>query len=328
MIDPTDGQVPALRQWPQGEQLDPATAMTVDCPGCNGPWLVHPDLAGFRLRCACGAWMQMPPRQTKPVYALPFEQQVEIAPVPEQRDAQGRVELPMVRGEVSDAPMPTHVPLAPGTVQHGNVETQQRWNNAAFLELALMMTAFLLPWLLVSWLFEGQARTLVMPFTSMATGVAVVLIAAVLSPYAFTGFRAAGGRFFAEAGLGAMVMAWLATLWVGFIDIDGESSSFMLGIREALGDGWALFVIAFCPALFEELAFRGAVQGRFSALLGRNHGIIATGAAFGLCHGVTAALPFHIGLGIWFCWLRERSASLLPGMLAHALYNGILVLTA
>ncbi len=80
--------------------------------------------------------------------------------------------------------------------------------------------------------------------------------------------------------------------------------------------------------MFEELAFRGVVQGRFTALLGRFQGIVATGAAFGLCHGVTPALPFHVGIGIWLCWLRERSGSLLPGMVAHALYNGLIALTA
>jgi membrane protease YdiL (CAAX protease family) len=87
-------------------------------------------------------------------------------------------------------------------------------------------------------------------------------------------------------------------------------------------------VIALCPALFEELAFRGVIHGRFLALLGKSQGMLATGVCFGLCHGVTAGLPFHVGLGIYFSWLRERSSSLFPGMLTHALYNGALVLAA
>lgn len=85
-------------------------------------------------------------------------------------------------------------------------------------------------------------------------------------------------------------------------------------------------MIAVCPALFEELAFRGAIQRRFLAMLGRSQELLATGVCFGLCHGVTAGLPFHAGLGIYLGWLRERSTSLLPGMVAHALYNGTILL--
>lgn len=323
-----DGELPVPRQWPPDEELDPATVMDVTCPGCNGPWRVHPDLAGFRMRCSCGTWITMPARARPTTFLLPFEQTAEIVPAKQQRDDQGRVELPLRKGEVSDAPMPTHLPMAPGTVQRATIETQQRWTNAAFLELALMMAAFVLPSVLVGWLLEGQARTLAMPFVSMATGVVVVILAAVMNPYSFSGVRGARLRYWPEAVIGAVAAAGLAMAWVEFIDIHGSAEAMMRGMREALGTGWMLFAIALCPALFEELAFRGAVQGRFSALLGTHHGIIATGAAFGLCHGVTAALPFHVGLGVWLCWLRERSGSLLPGMLAHGLYNGILVVTA
>jgi len=150
------------------------------------------------------------------------------------------------------------------------------------------------------------------------------LIAAAMSPYAFTGLRPAAPRHFAEAALFAIGAFLLAIGWMALVDVDDESGKMMRGLRDILGEGWLLFVLAFCPAVFEEIAFRGAVQGRFYALLGRTQGLIATGAAFGLCHGVSAGLPFQIGIGIYLCWLRERSRSLLPGMLAHALYNGMI----
>jgi len=323
-----DNDTPVIRQWPPDEPLDPETAMMVTCPDCGGPWRVHPDLAGFRLRCDCGAWITMPARQEATSVSLPFEQEGEVVAAEEQLDDQGRVEMPMQPGEVSDTAMPTHVPLAPGALQHANVETRQRWTNRAFLELSLMMAAFLLPWLFVSLMLEGRAHVLAMPFVSMFTGIVIVLLAAASSPYAFTGLRRSPGRFFAEGALGAAAGAALALGWSQLTDPTGQGDASLRDIVDALGWGWTFFVIALCPALFEEVAFRGAVQGRFSALLGRNQGILLTGTAFGLCHGITTALPLHIGLGVWLCWLRERSASLLPGILAHAIYNGLIVLSA
>ena len=190
------------------------------------------------------------------------------------------------------------------------------------------MAALVLPTVCAGFVLDGEARTLAMPFASLASGVLVLVIAAATSPFAFTGLRAAGTRFFVEAVLVAAVFFGLATLWVSFLDADGESAAMLRGLRATLGTGWFLFVLAFTPAVFEEIAFRGAVQGRFTALLGRFPGLIATGAAFGVCHGITPALPFHVGIGVYLCFLRERSASLLPGMLMHGLYNAAIGLAA
>lgn len=327
MEPPDRDSVPAVRQWPPDEALDPLQALSVQCPSCAAPWRVHQDLAGFRMRCDCSAWIAIPPRlQSVPAALLLDDAAASGPPAPLPGDGQGLLMVPVARGQVTDQEMPVHLPMAPGAVQHGNTRTQQRWTNAAFLELAMLMAAFLLPHLLVDILLEGEARALALPFVSMATGIVVVLIAAVTSPYAFRALRPAAPRHFLEAVLAAAAAAGLALLWVQLIDTTDEGGAMLRGIRTALGTGWALFVIAVCPALFEELAFRGAIQGRFLAMLGRSQGLLATGVCFGLCHGVTAGLPFHVGLGIYLGWLRERSTSLLPGMVAHALYNGTILL--
>ena len=67
------------------------------------------------------------------------------------------------------------------------------------------------------------------------------------------------------------------------------------------------------------------LQGRLIALYGRNLGLFVTATAFALVHGQPAVLPIHLSLGLYLGWLRERSNSLLPGMLMHFLYNGTLV---
>ena len=87
-----------------------------------------------------------------------------------------------------------------------------------------------------------------------------------------------------------------------------------------------LLLIGVFPAIFEELAFRGMLQGRLTAILGRREGILATGAAFAMAHGISIGTPFHIFLGFYLGFLRERSGSLLPGMGLHFLYNSAIVL--
>ena len=317
-----ESNLPVVRQWPPDEDIDPNTALAAECSGCGSPWRIHPDLAGFRVRCSCGTYVEAP-RLPPPAPATDlFEGKPDDLPVAKiTKDDQGRLDLPLKKGEVTDREMPISAAMAPGTVQHGSVGTQQRWTNAAFLELALFLAAFLLPQVIIKWSFDGDARALAMPFGSLVTGIAVVIIAAATSPFAFSGMRLAPARFFLEAVAVAGVTLVLAMWWMQFVDAGDESGAMLRALRDGLGYGWFLFVLAFCPAVFEEIAFRGAVQGRFCALLGRFQGLIATAAAFGLAHGVTAALPFHVGIGVYLCFLRERSKSLLPCMLMHGLYN-------
>jgi membrane protease YdiL (CAAX protease family) len=118
-----------------------------------------------------------------------------------------------------------------------------------------------------------------------------------------------------------------AELWVGLLrDAFAGWEQEMVALRKQLGIPLLLFVMALCPGVFEELAFRGLLQGRLAALLGRNQAIWATGAAFALAHGVTLGFPFHVTGGVYLCWLRARCDSLLPGMLLHMAYNATLVM--
>jgi membrane protease YdiL (CAAX protease family) len=71
----------------------------------------------------------------------------------------------------------------------------------------------------------------------------------------------------------------------------------------------------------EELTFRGAGQSLLR-FLGRAPSIVLVGFAFGLTHGLVEALLVLVPFGIGLAWLRDRTGSVLPGMLVHALFNG------
>jgi membrane protease YdiL (CAAX protease family) len=89
---------------------------------------------------------------------------------------------------------------------------------------------------------------------------------------------------------------------------------------------WMLGVVAFLPPLMEELAFRGVIYTGLRQTLGVTESMIISSFAFGLLHLAPAALLTHVPLGLYFCWLRERSGSLWPAMFAHCLHNlGVIV---
>lgn len=93
-----------------------------------------------------------------------------------------------------------------------------------------------------------------------------------------------------------------------------------------------VLAMAVVPALFEEVFFRGYL---FAALRSRMTGpatILATAIVFGLFHAIApnplASERFVSStlMGLVLGWVRWRTGSLAPGVLLHALHNGLLVL--
>ncbi len=70
----------------------------------------------------------------------------------------------------------------------------------------------------------------------------------------------------------------------------------------------------------EELTFRGAGQSLLR-FLGRWPSMVLVGVAFGLAHGLVEALLVLVPFGIALAWLRDRTASVVPGMFVHAVFN-------
>ena len=79
--------------------------------------------------------------------------------------------------------------------------------------------------------------------------------------------------------------------------------------------------------IVEELTFRGVGQSLL-AFLGRWPSILVVGVAFGVAHGLVEALLVLVPFGIALAWLRNRTTSVYPGMVVHALFNGIALAAA
>ena len=86
----------------------------------------------------------------------------------------------------------------------------------------------------------------------------------------------------------------------------------------------AVLVATLAP-FAEELFFRG-LGVRALLPFGGLAAIGVTSLAFGLGHGLLVALPVLVVFGAGLGWVRIRSGSVWPGMLAHGLYNGAILL--
>jgi membrane protease YdiL (CAAX protease family) len=81
-------------------------------------------------------------------------------------------------------------------------------------------------------------------------------------------------------------------------------------------------MIVLVAPFVEELFFRG-IGVRALTVFGTMAAIVLSGIVFGAVHGVLGALPPLALFGIGLAWIRVRSASIWPGFIAHAAYNGI-----
>jgi CAAX protease family protein len=75
----------------------------------------------------------------------------------------------------------------------------------------------------------------------------------------------------------------------------------------------------------EELFFRGLGVPALR-FIGSITAVVVTGVVFGLSHGILGALPPLVLFGVALGWVRLRSDSVWPGVIAHGFYNGIGVL--
>jgi membrane protease YdiL (CAAX protease family) len=86
----------------------------------------------------------------------------------------------------------------------------------------------------------------------------------------------------------------------------------------------AVLVATLAP-FAEELFFRG-LGVRALLPFGGLAAIGVSALAFGLGHGLLVALPVLVVFGAGLGWVRLRSGSVWPGMLAHGFYNGAILL--
>jgi membrane protease YdiL (CAAX protease family) len=84
---------------------------------------------------------------------------------------------------------------------------------------------------------------------------------------------------------------------------------------------WVFINAVLLAPIFEEIYFRGYLFQKLKLVLKPRETIILQGILFGIIHLSPVIYISHTAMGILFGYFRYRTKSLLPGMLAHALWN-------
>ena len=183
------------------------------------------------------------------------------------------------------------------------------------------------------------------------------LIATLMQPAAFIGL--AGLSQIVMGGV-ALVAAWLSpvplarrlgfvkSIWSAretLIVLLGTLVPFAIGISSAyaltkvlapdpsvkmlyenMTLAWFVVFIPFiglAPGFNEEMLFRGYVQRRLLVRFNPWLGLMITSVGFGLFHVTPHAIAAAFPLGVWLGLMAWRSGSIWPGILCHALVNGL-----
>jgi hypothetical protein len=128
------------------------------------------------------------------------------------------------------------------------------------------------------------------------------------------------------------LIAWLAQ-WLGtrFFPEVAPPYHPVQALAASAPAGWARFglflLVAVSAPLVEETFFRGILYGALRRRFGVAAGILGSGAIFAILHPQLPLgfLPIF-ALGAVLAGLYEWRRSLLPGMVFHAVHNGLLFL--
>jgi membrane protease YdiL (CAAX protease family) len=90
--------------------------------------------------------------------------------------------------------------------------------------------------------------------------------------------------------------------------------------------GNAIVICTWVPFV-EELTYRGLGYSLLERF-GRGWAIVGVGILFGLAHGLVLSLPVIVAFGCALAWVRARTDSVLPGMVAHSLFNAVALIAA
>jgi membrane protease YdiL (CAAX protease family) len=138
-----------------------------------------------------------------------------------------------------------------------------------------------------------------------------------------------------------VLIPFTASLTYGITIFDNFLFEWLIGLRELrektegterfleLAQPLWILVLSICvvPGIFEELFFRGLIQGTLEMSMSSRDALIVQALIFAIAHvNFIGFFTYLLFMGLYLGWLRNRSGSLLPGMLVHFGHNLLAVL--
>ena len=177
------------------------------------------------------------------------------------------------------------------------------------------------------WLLHSHGKLAILAAFFAAGLLAAVVAVAPMGGAALPalGLRRADWRFIVLGALGAPVLS----VAVSQIGLELEAVKEVAGIVQEPGQLIAgLVVMAGLAPLVEELIFRGLLYGWLAGRWGSRVAVVVSSLAFAAAHYEPAHVLLVLPLAFLFGWLRRRTDSLLPSLVAHVANNCLAVLAA
>jgi len=110
-----------------------------------------------------------------------------------------------------------------------------------------------------------------------------------------------------------------------FLFPDAEQQEVITMFEDASDTSLALlaFSVAILTPFAEELLFRGFILGMLLKRYSDTQSIVISSLIFAIAHEPIAMI-LAFGGGLLYGWVRVRTGSILPGMIAHAIWNGFI----
>ena len=139
------------------------------------------------------------------------------------------------------------------------------------------------------------------------------------------GLRGANWKYIVFGAIGTMALS----VGVSQFGLQPEGMKQVFEIVQSPGQlGLSLLLLAVLAPLVEELVFRGLLYGWLAGRWGKIVGWIVSSLAFAAAHTEPAHSVLVCPLGLLFGWLRQRTDSLLPSLVAHIANNGLALIAA
>ncbi len=257
----------------------------------------------------------------------------------------------MSNERMAQQPEPTVVTTESQRAAPGDAVAQVPWGwgeigkTVLLILLGTIGVTLLLVGVLVATGNTATAPTNMASTPLFVLGIAIYLVV-ILGVYLYAVRRSAGGwqtlgwRSFAGSWLLALPLLTLVQL-VGmalinvvfvlpFVGSDFENPQIeaitgggMLSLRDLV---LLMILIAVVAPLAEEIFFRGMLYPVLRRRWSVAPAIVINGLLFSLIHLIPPLLPGLFFVGMVLAWVRERSGSLIPCILLHAMQNGVVLL--
>lgn len=194
------------------------------------------------------------------------------------------------------------------------------WSLLTFLVVAPLIG------LLAIWLMPEKTNLSVLAafFTAGLLGIAVAVLPLGRGGPAALGLRPVGWRPVVFAVLGTTVLSFVVSQL-------GPQPEGVRQVVEGIEGARALqtlAVLGFLAPLAEELVFRGLLYGWLAGRWSNLVAFVISSLAFAAAHAEPLHILLVLPLGFWFGWLRWRTGSLVPTIVAHMINNSIAVAAA